>query len=136
MAAAQHKLSRREVLAGACVAPLGQPIWLSPVAASEGGQPDRLSPWQNALARYARAEAGLEAVAHSADDDVYDRALGRHNRALARLLRTAAPDLRAVAGKLDLILRHSVFELSFGEACLAALQRDVRRFASFSGPRR
>ena len=68
-------------------------------------------------------------MAHTEDDDRYDRALGRHNRALARLLRTAAPDLGAVAGKLDLILWHQVFELSFGEACLAALQRDVRRFA-------
>ena len=42
---------------------------------------------------------------------------------------TDAPDLGAVAGKLDLIMRHSVFELNFGEASLAALQRDVRRFA-------
>ena len=57
------------------------------------------------------------------------RTLGRFNAALARLLRTAAPDLAAVAGKLDLILRHQVFELSFGEASLVALQRDLRRFA-------
>jgi hypothetical protein len=34
-----------------------------------------------------------------------------------------------VAEKLELILRHSVFELNFGEASLAALRRDVRRFA-------
>jgi hypothetical protein len=76
--------------------------------------------------------AGLEAVAHVEEDGPYDRALGQHNAALARLLRTAAPDLPAVAEKLDLILRHSVFELSFGEASLAALQRDIRRFAGLS----
>ena len=139
MAAAQHKLSRRDVLAGACAVTWGQPIWLSPAFAagwtqSEGkrGQPDRLSPWQKALARYARAAAGLEAVGHTEDDDLYDRALGRHNAALARLLRAAAPDLEAVAEKLDFILRHSVFELSFGEASLAALRRDVRRFAGLA----
>jgi hypothetical protein len=85
--------------------------------------------WSKALARYARAEAGLEGVAHSEDDEAYDRALGGHNAALARLLRAPAPDLAAVAAKLDLILRHQVFELNFGEASLAALRRDVRRFA-------
>jgi hypothetical protein len=68
-------------------------------------------------------------VAHTEDDERYGRALGRHNAALARLLRTPAPDLAAVARKLDLIMPHTVFELIFGEACLAALQRDVRLFA-------
>ena len=63
------------------------------------------------------------------DDDLYDRALGRHNAALARLLGTPAPDLAAVAKKLDLVLAHAVFELSFGERALEALQRDVRGFA-------
>jgi hypothetical protein len=143
MAAGQHKLSRRAVLAGACAVPIARHYGLDPesifsgstserswtqdqVRGDEGGRQER---WSKALARYARAEAGLEAVAHSEDDELYDRALGRHNGALARLLRTAAPDLGAVAGKLELILRHSVFELSFGEASLAALQEDLRRFA-------
>jgi hypothetical protein len=85
--------------------------------------------WTKALACYARAVAGLEAVAHTEDDDVYDAALGRHNRALARLLGAAAPDLEAVAGKIELIVRHQVFELSFGEAALEALREDVRRMA-------
>ena len=85
--------------------------------------------WEKAIARYARAEAELEGVAHVDDDELYDRALGRHNAALARLLRTPAPDAGAAAAKLDLILRHQVFELTFGEACLAALGRDLRRLA-------
>ncbi len=83
--------------------------------------------WAKALARYARAEAELEALAHVDDDELYDRALGRHNAALARMLRSAAPDLAAVGRKLDLILRHQVFELTFAGPCLAALQADVRR---------
>lgn len=85
--------------------------------------------WAKALARFALAEEGLEAAAHSEDDDLYDRALSRHYAALAKLLRTAAPDLAAVARKLDLILQHQVIELSFGEAAFAALGRDLREFA-------
>ena len=147
MAATQHKLSRREVLAGACAGaalPLHRHAGLDPASVNtavekeswidhrSSSAPDQVrndGRWEKALARYGRAVAGLEAVARVEEDGPYDRALGRHNAALARLLRTPAPDLGAVAEKLDLILRHSVFELSFGEASLAALQRDLRRFA-------
>jgi len=48
------------------------------------------------------------------------------------LLRAAAPDLAGAARKLDLILRHQVFELTFGEASLAALARDLRGVAGQS----
>jgi hypothetical protein len=146
MVAGQHKLSRRAVLAGACVLPVACHSGLDPEPMNEGGTPastsvfmgpglrrddgaDRRKRWQTALARYASAQAALEAVAHVEDDALYDRALGRHNGALARLLRTAAPNLAAAAAKLDLILRHSVFELTFGEPSLAALRRDLTRFA-------
>lgn len=142
MAADQHKLSRRALLAGACVAPLlPRHSGLDPRSMNTAATPYppsvSMDPglrrdderWQKASARYARAIAGLEAVAHTEEDDVYDRALDRHSAALARLLRTRAPDLAAVSRKLDLILRHSVFELNYAEPCLAALQRDVRRFA-------
>ena len=133
MAAAQHKLSRRALLAGACAGaglalPLPRPSGLE----SDPGQSLVTVPadaWKTALARYTRAAAGLEAVAHTEDDDLYDGALGRHHRALERLLAAAAPDLAAAAEKLELIVRHSVFELSFGDASLAALREDLRRFA-------
>ncbi|MEA3052460.1 MAG: hypothetical protein QOG72_1363 [Sphingomonadales bacterium] len=145
MAAAQHKLSRRALLAGACAGaalPFSRYAGLDPestfLAAVEKERwiPDQVRDdskgrddgrWRKALAHYARAGAGLEAVVHNADDDVYGRALGRHRAALARLLRAPAPNLRAVAWKLDLIVRHRVFELSFGEASMAALRRDVLR---------
>jgi hypothetical protein len=142
MAAAQHKLSRRALLAGACVAlPLSRHSGLDPESMNTAGSPvptaEFMDPgfrrddgkWRKALARYAQAEAGLEAVAHCEDDEVYGRAVGRHGAALARLLRAPAPDLGAVAEKLDLIVQHSAFELSAAEACLAWLREDVGRLA-------
>ena len=86
--------------------------------------------WDRALARFRMEEAGLEAVAHSEDDDVYDRALMRFNAALRRLLRTPAPDLAAFSAKLDLAVDQDVATLSGGEACMAALKRDARRLAA------
>jgi len=150
MAAAQHKLSRRALLAGACVAPVvplrrhceersDTAIQCGACADSTTGLVDLRSPsarsarndasWAKALARFARAEAGLEAVAHTEDDNVYGHALGRQHRALAGLLRAPAPDLAAVARKLDLIVRHSAFELSLAEPCLDWLRQDVGRLA-------
>lgn len=154
MVAAQHKLSRRALLAGACALPLTRHSGLDPESMNTAATPAPTAvfidpglrrddgkgrddgKWAKALAGYTKAEAGLEAVAHTEDDDVYSRALGRHGAALARLLRAPAPDLGAVAGKLDLIVRHHVSELAFGEASMAALRRDVLRLAAqFAGDR-
>lgn len=67
---------------------------------------------------------------HCPNQRVYDRALGRHSTALKRLLRAQAPDLAAAGLKLELIVRHQVFEASFGQAALATLRRDLARFAA------
>jgi hypothetical protein len=138
MAAAQHKLSRRAVLAGACALPLARHCEERSDAAIQFGASTVTAAgllrsarndekWRKALGLFAQAEAELAALTHTEDDDVYGRALGRHSAALARLLRAPAPDLGAVAGKLDLIVRHHVSELAFGEAAMAALRRDVLR---------
>jgi hypothetical protein len=92
--------------------------------------------WHKALARYRAAEAALEAVTGTADDDLFGRHLGRFNAALKRLLRTPARDVADLAAKLDLVLAHQVFELTGGELCLAALQADAHRLAAASGCRR
>jgi hypothetical protein len=55
--------------------------------------------WDRALARFRAAEAGLAAVAHTEDDALYDRLLGRFNRALRALVCAPAPDLRAFSAK-------------------------------------
>ena len=79
MAAAQHKLSRRAVLAGACagtVVPLPRHCERSEaIQAALGGDagsglPRRCAPrndgaWERAAARYGRAVLGLERVAHT-----------------------------------------------------------------------
>ena len=68
-----------------------------------------------------------------ADDDLFDRLLGRLNRALARLLRVPAPDLPALAAKLDLLVAHQVWELRYAEPAMTALKRDAHRLARRAG---
>jgi hypothetical protein len=63
---------------------------------------DEEAKWKRALARFRRAAAALAAAAHSEDEDLYDRLGERHEDALQTLLRTPAPDVAALALKLDL----------------------------------
>lgn len=49
--------------------------------------------------------------------------------ALRRLLRAPAPDVAALAAKLELVVEHEVGTLEGGEACSLALLRDARRLA-------
>jgi hypothetical protein len=139
MAVAELSVSRREVLGAACAAPLSlcRHPGLDPGSLFafrrplEGrGIPDQVrnDGWERTLDRVRAAEAALDA-ARGADDAVFDRVLGRFNRALARLLRTPAPDIAALAVKLDLLLAHEVWELDFAQPCLAALRRDAARLA-------
>jgi hypothetical protein len=93
----------------------------------------RLTNWNRAFARFQAAEAGLAAVAHTEDDALYDRLLGRFNRALRALVCAPAPDLRAFSVKLDLAVDREVASLTGGEGCMAALKRDARRLARATG---
>jgi hypothetical protein len=63
--------------------------------------------WDRALARFRRAEAALAAAAHEPDEEVYGDILCAFNRALRRLLRAPAPDLAALALKLELAAREA-----------------------------
>jgi hypothetical protein len=144
MAAAQHKLSRREVLAAGCVGavPLPRHPGLGPGSMNTAATPgstsvfmepglrrDDVERWRRALAPYARAEAEIEALKHCQDDDLYDRAVGRQIATLGRLLKAPAPDLAAAAWKLELIVRHAAYELCYGDKAFAVLLADLRRFA-------
>jgi hypothetical protein len=52
-----------------------------------------------------------------------------HSR-LRRLLKHPAPDVAALAVKLDLVVEYEVGTLEGGEACFAAIRRDAHRLAT------
>ena len=85
--------------------------------------------WDRALARFEKAEAAIAASA-GAPDHVYDPIGARHHAALARLLRTPAPDLAALARKLDLALDERSGEFFRDKAAMKALKRDARRLTA------
>jgi len=148
MAVAELIVSRREVLAAGCAACLtrhpeldsGSTFPPSPLTRSwtpdqvrgdVGGrnadQSRTVTKWDRALARCRRAEAALAAAGHEPDEELYGDLVVAFNRALERLLRTPAPDLPALALKIDLTIDQSAWELTGGESCLASLERDTRR---------
>jgi hypothetical protein len=63
------------------------------------------------------------------DQRRYDALLDTFTAALRRLLRTPAPDLAALALKIELAIDQVAWESTDGEACMAALTRDARRLA-------
>lgn len=145
MAAREHRVSRRALLGAACAFPLARHPGLDPGSTSFFPPPvlearwtpdqvrgDDLSrtvtKWDRALARFRNAEAALAAV-QGADDVVFDRVLGRFNHTLRRLLRAPAPNSAAFSAKLALAIDQEIWELTGGEACLAALARDANRLA-------
>jgi len=101
--------------------------------------------WEKALARYRRAEACLErsrkaclersrkaalsAAAGTTDQALHDRVDDRHDRALARLLATPAPDVSALALKLDLTLYDRFVEFTADAAAMKAIKRDAHRLS-------
>jgi hypothetical protein len=144
MVAGQHKPSRRALLAGACALPFSRHPELvsgsSPPPSGrvstwtlkrvQGDEGVRVERWAKALDCFRRINGEVEALVHCRNQRVYDRALGRHSTALSRLLRAPAPDLAAAGLKLELIVRHHVFEARFAEAAIAVLRRDIARFAA------
>jgi len=84
--------------------------------------------WNRALARYSAAEATLTA-AEKGPEEVYNRLGARHHSALARLLTTPAPDIGALATKLDLALYDRAVEFTADAAAMKAIKRDAHRLA-------
>ncbi len=151
MVAGQHKLSRRALPAGACALPLARHSGLDPESSflaavgKERWIPGQVrddeavrreAKWREAVDRAEQVDRELEALVHCPNQRVYDRALGRHSTALRRLLRAPAPDLAAAAEKLELVLRHHIFEATFAGPALASLCSDIRRFAALTSSSR
>jgi hypothetical protein len=154
MAVAQLNLSRRALLGAAFAAPVlsavvgrgGEGTILSRHPGLDPGStffspppqerwmPDPVrhdeEAWDRAKARFEKADAALAELAHTPDEDLYDRAGTRHDAALVRLLRTPAPNAAALADKIDLLIAHQAWEFRAAQACLAALGADARRLAA------
>ncbi|HEY0414002.1 MAG TPA: hypothetical protein VGD66_12770 [Allosphingosinicella sp.] len=148
MADGQHKLSRRALLGAVCAAPVlsrhpgldprsillafssprsQQRRWIpDQVRDDESSQSSAVLKWDRALARFAAAEAATAAAA-GAPDFVYDPIGARHHVALRRLLRTPAPNLAALARKLDLALDERTVEFDGDAAAMKALKQDAMR---------
>jgi hypothetical protein len=106
--------------------------------------PDLRRRWNRTLAAYRRAEARVTAFkaqeallprarrAYPACEDLEQRFGDLDDRrfaALRRLLRLPAPDLAALALKLDLAVADQAWELTGAENCLAGIAADARRLA-------
>ena len=122
MAAREHRVSRRVLLGAAWTFPL--------VLAAPRRRPGpSTEKWDRNLAAFRRAQAVIDAAVHEPDQRRYDALLDTFGNALRRLLRTPAPDLPALALKIELAIDQAAWESTGGEACMAALKRDARRLA-------
>jgi hypothetical protein len=152
MGAARHNPSRRAVLGATVALPVAgftrhceersdatiQPALESGLLRSARNDGRA---WDRALAAYRAAEAELRRYewvtsgapweTQRAVEQGYGERLGAHFAALRRLMRLRAPDVGALAVKIELAVDHEVGTLTGGEACLATLKRDARRLAGW-----
>jgi hypothetical protein len=123
MADGDLNLSRRALLGVAFAAPACAAAMPAPLLVEDKAR------WTRALARYRRAEAAFAGAKSVPDEALYDRLGERCDRALTRLLHTPAPDVAALALKLDLTLYERFGEFLGDSADMKALKRDARRLA-------
>ena len=144
MAAGRHNLTRRALLGAAAGVPLVHTMHAVHAvhAAPRAVSP---APWSRTLAAYPRAEARVAAFkaaearlpakrrgfpACQALEDEFGRLDSYRLAALRRLFRLDAPDLPALALKLELAVADQAWELDGCESCLAAMAGDARRLAA------
>lgn len=147
MAASDHDPSRRALLGAAVALPLASSLR----GVGEGGffagaaAPVPLDParrgedWRRALAAFEAAEGELRRFEAFCSGRPYEEQEALEDEcgargsalyaALRTLLRAPAPNVAALAVKLDLVVAHDVGTLTGGEACLAALRTDAHRLA-------
>ena len=137
----QHKLSRRAVLGAVCASSLVRHPGLDPGSKNAvAAHPDtalflgsgfrRNDGWDRALARFHTALAAVDAAGGEPDQERYDALVDSADESMGALLRSPAPDLAAIAAKLDIIVPHLAWELTGSEDCLEILRRDARRLAA------
>ena len=112
---------------------LMQPRKNTPFRYHEGdevGESCAVTDWDRALARLREAQGVLDAAVSEPDQDAYDALLDSHSDAIAALLALPAPDLPALAAKLDAIVPQQAWELTGSEDCLEILRQDAHRLAA------
>ncbi|MEA3036121.1 MAG: hypothetical protein QOH04_1886 [Sphingomonadales bacterium] len=152
MADAQLNLTRRALLGAACVPVLARHSGLDPestfpaAAVVERGRwtPDQVrgdtvgsSAWQQALGAFRAAQAAVaEIEAATAGASLaeegdwlprHDAACDRMEEALLRAIALPAPDLGALAVKLELLFAHGIEPNAVDDAWLAAIREDALR---------
>lgn len=156
MAPTRHNLSRRALLGagvGACLGNGFLPAGAAPASAGGGGpfgergreRAASASRWARTLAAYRRSEGRV--AAFKAEEALLpaerrafpacrplERRFGDLDdvrfAALRRLLRLPAPDLAALALKLELAVADQAWELTGAEDCLADIAADARRLSA------
>jgi hypothetical protein len=103
--------------------------WTPDQVRGDEEQRQRAQRWDAALTRFRTAEAAMNA-GRSASEARFNRLSDSYYAAMRRLLRTPAPDVSALATKLELAVDEEIFTLAGGDACLTALLRDARRLAA------
>jgi hypothetical protein len=142
----QHKLSRRALLGAVCASPLVRHApprhsGLDPESMNTAlAEPDtavfmdsgfrRNDEWGTALAGFHQAQEILDSAKSEPDQDIYDALLDSHSDAIRTLLALPAPDLPALAAKLEIIVPEQAWELTGSEDCLEILRQDAHRLAS------
>ncbi|MGZ8287061.1 MAG: hypothetical protein ACXW27_15115 [Allosphingosinicella sp.] len=103
---------------------------LKQVQGDDEGKSSAVPIWDRALARFQEAQATLDAARSEPDQDAYDALLDAHTEALCAILALPAPDLPALAAKLDIIVPHQAWELTGCEDRLEILRQDAHRLAA------
>ncbi|HYG28621.1 MAG TPA: hypothetical protein VD887_00240 [Allosphingosinicella sp.] len=85
--------------------------------------------WDRALSHFRQAEAALAALEGHPDEDAFGRAHDRFNAALSRLLAVPAPDVAALATKLEVAVAAELADLTYAPPALAHLAEDARRLS-------
>jgi hypothetical protein len=147
MAAGRHNLTRRALLGAGAAAPFVHDLHIVHFMHTARPEPADIAlrlRWTRALAAFRRAEAQLAAFKAAEArlparmrewphvrplerkfGDLEDVRLA----ALGRLFRLPAPDLAALALKLDLAVVDLAWELTGCETCLEAMAADARRLS-------
>lgn len=114
-----------------------------PLLGRRGAPPppaEQAAAWERALAKVGEAEAGLRAAERGAKgaswdeqcalDEVYSDLSVAFGHALEQALAVPAPDLAALALKIEWLVDHDAATLGAAETSLAALKADARRLAA------